>query len=311
MTNQSFFEPLIKDLEVSGPQPAPWDHMTAEWLIGEYPHLAEVAISDVAIVGPHGPVPARLYRSSSAQSGRALVWVHGGGFIAGDLDMPEANWVAMELAARGIPVLSVDYTKALNGVRHPIPSDDVLAAWLLAASRSEELFGVPAGHLHIGGASAGANLSAGVTLRLRDGDGPSPASLMMLYPLVHPELPEASTATAEAVATLAPEQRLAPHDVAYVNLNYVGDDAGLSDPIAFPGLAELGGLSPVCIIVSERDDLRPSGELYAEQLAAAHVTVSLTVESNAAHGHLNEPGNPEALRSLDRMTTWVLGTPDS
>jgi hypothetical protein len=41
------------------------------------------------------------------------------------------------------------------------------------------------------------------------------------------------------------------------------------------------------------------------------VTVSLTVESNAAHGHLNEPGSPEALRSLDRMTTWVLGTPDS
>jgi acetyl esterase len=306
MTNQSFFESLIGELEASGPQPAPWEHMTADWLKGHYPHLAEVVITDVDVQGPHGPVPARLYRSSEG-SGRALVWVHGGGFIAGDLDMPEANWVGMELAARGIPVLSVDYAKALSGVRHPIPSDDVLAAWTLATSRAEELFGVPAEQLHLGGASAGANLTAGVTLRLRDGEGLSPASLLLLYPLVHPELPEPSADTILAVADLAPEQRFAPHDIAYVNMNYVGTEEGLSDPIAFPGIAELGGQPPVCIIVAERDDLRPSGELYAEQLGAAGVTVSLAVETNAAHGHLNEPGSPEALRSLDRMSSWMLG----
>jgi acetyl esterase/lipase len=310
MTNQSIFETLIRQLEESGPQPAPWEHMTAEWLKGEYPHLDGVVISDVDVLGPHGPVAARLYRAA-AESGHALVWVHGGGFIAGDLEMPEANWVGMELAARGIPVLSIDYAKALNGVRHPVPSDEVLSAWLLAASRAQELFGADADHLHIGGASAGANLTAGVTLRLRDGEGPLPASLLLLYPLVHPALPEPSAATTQAVSTLAPEQRFAPHDIEYVNLNYVGDEAGLSDPIAFPGLAVLDGQPPVRIIVSERDDLRPSGELYAEQLAAADVTVTLTVEPNAAHGHLNEPGSPEALRSLDRMTAWVLGTTDS
>lgn len=310
MTNQSFFESMIGELEASGPQPAPWEHMTAEWLTHEYPHLAEVAISDVDVRGPHGPVPARLYRSPAA-SGRALVWVHGGAFIAGDLDMPEANWVGMELAARGIPVLSVDYAKALNGVRHPIPSDEVLAAWTLATSNAEELFGVGADQLHLGGASAGANLVAGVTLRVRDGEGSSPASVLLLYPLVHPELPEPSEATTLAVASLAPEQRFAPHDIAYVNMNYVGTEKGLSDPIAFPGIAELGGQPPICIIVAERDDLRPSGELYADQLAAAHVTVSLTVETNAAHGHLNEPGSPEALRSLDRMASWILGVAES
>jgi acetyl esterase len=306
MTTPSFFEALVRDLEISGPPPAPWDHMTAEWLAAQYPHLAGVAISPVDIQGPHGPVPARLYRAE-AQSGRALVWVHGGGFIAGDLDMPEANWVGMELAARGIPVLSVDYTKALNGARHPIPSDDVLAAWRFAAQRADELFGVSADDLHLGGASAGANLSAGIALRLRDGDGPSPASLLLLYPLVHPVVPEASAATRDAVADLAPEQRFAPHDIAFVNMNYVGVEEGLRDPVAFPGLGVLTGLPPVAVIVSEKDDLRPSGELYAEQLAAAEVVVSLTVEADAAHGHLNEPGNIAALRSLDRMTSWILG----
>ncbi len=74
-----------------------------------FPHLLDVATSDLHIEGPHGAVPARLYRdASTAASGRALVWVHGGAFIGGHLDMPESHWVSLELAARGIPVLAVD-----------------------------------------------------------------------------------------------------------------------------------------------------------------------------------------------------------
>ena len=77
--------------------------------------------TDIRIDGPgRRLVPARLYRDASAEaSGRALVWVHGGAFIGGHLDMPESNWVALELAARGIPVLAVDYVKCLGDVHFP------------------------------------------------------------------------------------------------------------------------------------------------------------------------------------------------
>ena len=96
-------------------------------------------------------MPARLYRDAAAPaSGRALVWVHGGAFIGGYLDMPEANWVALELAARGIPVLSVDYVKCLGDVHFPEPTDEVRAAWEHARGHAEELFGVDAA-----GAAAG------------------------------------------------------------------------------------------------------------------------------------------------------------
>jgi acetyl esterase/lipase len=53
------------------------------------------------------------------------VWAHGGGFAAGDLDMPEAHAVATALAARGIAVVSVDYRLVGPGCRYPAPSDDV------------------------------------------------------------------------------------------------------------------------------------------------------------------------------------------
>ena len=36
-----------------------------------------------------------------------LVWVHGGGFFRGDLDLPESDAVARALAERGLPVVTV------------------------------------------------------------------------------------------------------------------------------------------------------------------------------------------------------------
>jgi len=50
--------------------------------------------------GPHGPVPVRIYAPDSPSGAPCLVWVHGGGFIGGHLDMPEADWVARELVTR-------------------------------------------------------------------------------------------------------------------------------------------------------------------------------------------------------------------
>jgi acetyl esterase/lipase len=105
--------------------------------------------------------------------------VHGGGFVGGDLDMAEANWVSLALAARGYAVLSVEYRKALHGVHFPIPSDDVLAAWNWATAHAPD-FGAAPDALHLGGASAGGNLVAGVTKRLRDANGVVPVSLVWL-----------------------------------------------------------------------------------------------------------------------------------
>ena len=62
-------------------------------------------------------------------NGSGLVWAHGGGFAAGDLDMPEADHVARELAAAGTTVFSVDYRLAVGDTRFPVPLDDVAEAW--------------------------------------------------------------------------------------------------------------------------------------------------------------------------------------
>jgi acetyl esterase len=267
------------------------------------PHLAGVDVRNLVIDGPHGPIPARAYRGS-VPSGVGLVWVHGGAFVAGDLNMAEAHWVSLELAARGVAVLSLDHQKALRGVHHPVPSDEILAGWRFTAG--EHLLGVPVERLHLGGASAGANLSAGVALRLAAGAEARPASLVLVYPILHSELPAAGPAAAAAAAGLPGELRFDPDFIRAVNLNYVGSADHLVDPVAFPANGDVRGLPATYIVNAEADDLRSSGEAFADQLSAAGVGVRLEFEPETVHGYLDSPGLPAAVRTIDRIAGWLL-----
>ena len=275
-------------------------------LVGRFPELASVAVRDVAIDGPHGDVPGRVYRRPDATgaTGAGLVWVHGGAFIGGDLDMPEAHWVSLALAARGTTVVSLDYRKALRGVHYPMPSDDVLAGWCWTAAHADEL-GIDPGRLHLGGASAGGNLAAGVTKRLRDGAGPLPVSLVMVYPVVHAVLPPLS---AELEATLAADEATttaATDTFRDMARQYAGSDAALDDPYAFAASGDVAGQPPVLVLDSETDFLRASGEAYAQALAAAGVAVTVVTEPGTSHGHVNGPDMPGALASIERLATWI------
>lgn len=275
-----------------------------EKLVRDFPELGAVEFQDHRIPGPGGPIPGRSYRVPGATAGTGFVWVHGGAFIGGHLDMDEAHWVALALAARGLAVLSVDYRKCLNGVRFPAPSDDVLAAWLWAHDHAEAL-GTEPERLHLGGASAGANLTAGVTKRVRDGAGPLPASLILVYPLVHPELPPPSDELQAALDGAELTVDFPPGVIRDLNLNFTGGDAGLADPFAFAGNGDVSGQPPVYILNAEADRLRASGEAYAEQLRAAGVRVEVEFEPGTQHGHVNEPYSHGGQRSVDRIARWL------
>ena len=271
-------------------------------LFARFPELAAVEVRDVAIDGRHGDVPGRLYRGPAAD-GTAFVWVHGGAFIGGNLDFGEAHWVSLAIAAAGFPVLSLDYRKSLRGVHYPVPSDDVLDGWLWATTHVAELDARP-DDLHLGGASAGGNLVAGVTKRLRDGAGPLPASLVLVYPIVHGELPPLPPDLQE-LATAWPGPGFSPAVVREMTMQYAGDEAVLDDPYAFAPNGALGGQPPVFILNSENDFLRASGQAYAEALRAAGIDVTVMMEPGTSHGHVNGPDQPGAERSVERLVTWL------
>ncbi|BDZ45556.1 alpha/beta hydrolase [Naasia aerilata] len=281
---------------------------------------AGVTVADRTLDGPHGPLRVRTYEpAGSATPSAGFVWVHGGAFAFGELDMPEADWVSRRIAAAGIPVISVDYQlsgtrgfpedfrdERRDGALFPVASEEVSAAFVWATSTTE--FGVPAGSWSLGGASAGGNLVAGATLRLRDEGPVLPRSLVLAYPLLHAELPEHRPELAAKVAALPAEARFEPASVAAINLNYAGSAAALADPYAFAGGADLHGLPPTFVLNSDADSLRSTGELFAAELAAAGVDTLLVREDGTRHGHLNEPDNPGAHRSVRRIVAWLTTT---
>jgi acetyl esterase/lipase len=264
-------------------------------------------ITDTTIPGPHGPVPIRIYGPAGAGT-VGLVWIHGGAFRTGDLDVPEADWVSRRLAGAGITVVSVDYRLAVDGVHFPVPSDDVLAAWTWATTTASTpgRLGVPAARWHIGGGSAGGNLAASVTLQARDRRATLPLSSVLIYPVLHSELPASSPGLAARLTHLPTEQRFPADLTRELNVNYVGKESLLTHPYAFPAHADLTGLPPTLIVNADLDDLRPSGEAYAAALALAGVDVTVVHEPGVTHGHLNEPGSAGARRTVQRIRDWLL-----
>jgi acetyl esterase/lipase len=60
-------------------------------------------------------------------------------------------------------------------------------------------------------------------------------------------------------------------------------------------------------VVCERDELRPSGERFAETLTEAGVDAVVHLELGAGHGHINEPGDAGALRTIEAVAEWLAG----
>ncbi|MCW3492686.1 alpha/beta hydrolase [Microbacterium sp. SSM24] len=294
---------FIRNLEVNGPPTDPRPGLDTAALVGADPSLARVRVEDVAIDGPHGAVVARIYTGSTADPVDGLVWVHGGGFVGGSLDMPEAHWVSLYIASRGVPVMSVDYRKALHGVKYPVPVDDVLAAWKWAAGPDRPL-GVDAERLHLGGASAGANLSTAVAQRLRDEGAAGPRSLVLVYPLLHAELPALSDELRAALDENPPPVRFTPGVVRGFNTNYAGEPLGKAR-YAFPADGDLAGLPPILIVNAEADEMRASGEDFGAKLAALRHPHSSRTALGTQHGYLDLPGDPSARRTLDDLIEWI------
>ncbi len=259
------------------------------------------------VPGPHGPVPVRIYGAGPPAIAPGLVWMHGGGFAAGYLDMPEADWVARELVTRaGIVVVSVGYRLCEHGVTYPVPHDDVVAAARWVRDQAPSL-GVDADRISLGGASAGANLAAGAAVKLRDADGWQLAHLILAYPVVHPLLPPPSASLAALMTEVPPPLRSPAPATRFMAENYLGGPVSRADGYAFPALAALDGLGPVLVLNAEYDDLRSSGEAFAAALALAGVDVRQVQVKTMLHGFLNLAASIEPVSAALDLIAGIVG----
>ncbi len=253
----------------------------------------------------------RFYDAAPADALRpALLWLHGGGFAAGSIDMPEADAVARGLAARGIAVASVDYRLVGPGTRYPAPSDDALAAWRWLAAHLETLHLDPS-RTAIGGASAGANLAAGALLRLPHAEA-RPAAAVLAYPTLLAVQPPPGPELRAALDADPAADRFPPGVVRAMYEVFLGGPVDRAPLAAVPGTAtpeDLRDHPPVLMINGEVDELRVGGEHFARLLHAAQRPVLVHLEPGTTHGHLNRPGEAAFGATLERIAHYLHGLP--
>jgi acetyl esterase len=243
--------------------------------------------------GPGGPLRVRVYRPHSAlPTLPGLLYLHGGGWAAGDLD--SHDHLCRHLAFAGdVAVAALDYRLAPE---HPFPAalEDTVAAWhwLRGAARG---LGLDPERLAVGGDSAGGNLAAALTLHLRDHGSPPPRFQLLIYPAVDFSADNAS------LRENATGYLLTRDALEMFTGWYLGDDALRRDPRASPLLAaNHAGLPPALIQTAEFDPLRDEGAAYAERLRAAGVAVDHRLYAGMLHGFARMGGKiDQGKRALD------------
>jgi acetyl esterase/lipase len=232
-----------------------------------------------------GGRPAERIVPAGADSGRAVLLLHGGAFVIGS---PRTHRVlAAHLAAAvGAPMSVLHYRRAPE---HPWPAavDDAEAAYRELAER------VPTA---VVGDSAGGALALLLALRLRDSGEALPPALALVSPAT--DLTLGTSRTYRGRDPVVRRTWLRQGVSAFV---------GAADPVALsPLTADLGGLPPVLVQVAAGERLEAEGVQLAERLRTAGGVVELEVLPGVWHDvHLLAHLLPEAAEPLDRVGRWL------
>jgi acetyl esterase len=244
-------------------------------------------VRDLAIPGPGGEIPIRVYRDANDSDvpRPVLVYYHGGGWVLGTLD--SIDGVCRRLAHRGeCVVVSVDYRLAPE---HPFPAavEDAFAALRWTADNADAFGGDP-DRLAVGGTSAGGNLAAVTALRARDrraaseADAPDLARQFLFYPITDYAF------DTDSYAENADGPLLTRGDMEWFWNHYLRSEVDGANPYASPLRAsDLSKLPPATVLTCGFDPLRDEGVAYAERLDSAGVAVRHDHHPDQPHGFLS------------------------
>ncbi|MCF6387406.1 alpha/beta hydrolase [Mycobacterium sp. MBM] len=238
-------------------------------MLGPGPDVAEVR--NVAVPGPRGGIPARVYRPERPRA--TILYLHGGGWVVGTLDMFDAfaRMLAVEAQCK---VVSLEYALAPE---YPFPSavEDARAALSWVAEEELE------GPLVVCGDSAGGNLATVCARLARDEGGPRIAMQVLAYPVVDHDF------DTDSYREQADNPLLGLNDMAWYWDLYVPVVTERNRPEASPlRAADLSNLPPAYIVIPAHDPLHDEVLAYVRRLRDAGVEVTERHYDDQAHGFL-------------------------
>lgn len=242
--------------------------------VADLPMGSLATITDLAIPGPAGDIPARLFDTRvDREPGPAMLFYHGGGFVIGDLDT-HASFCAEIARVLDVPVIAVDYRLAPENPWPAAPDDCEAAARWVAASPAA--LGRRVTSLIVCGDSAGGNLAIVTAMALRDAPAAVPVvAQFAIYP--------ATDASKEypSYSAFAEGYLLTRASMDWFNASYQAEAEHIRTS---PLLGDLAGMPPAVVMTASLDPIRDQGRAYAGALAEAGVPVIFREAQGNIHG---------------------------
>lgn len=213
------------------------------------------AIEDIVIFNDKRKTPIRIYKPLQDQTLQAILYIHGGNWVAGNLETHDnlARYLCREAQA---VVISVDYTNAPEE-KFPLQLEQCYDALIWMNEQNIK-------RIAIVGDSVGGNMATALCMMARDRQGPNIAMQVLINPLTN------LTADNDATKWRA---GLYLSNLSYVNHPYVS-----------PLFAkDLSCLPEAVILLAEQDDLRKEGQEYANKLKAAGVPTFVYCQPDIGH----------------------------
>lgn len=246
------------------------------WNVPPVP-LAEVR--DLAVPGPFRSVPARLFRPTGRGDGRAVFYLHGGGWVQGSIDTHEPIMRGLA-AASGCLVLGIEYAKAPERP-FPAPVEETEVVYERLSAMADEL-GFDRNRVAVAGDSSGANVALAAAIEaIRRVPGLIKAG-MFFYGVFDADVAtESHRQFGDGSAGLTTDR------MDWYWSRYVLPPARREDPRASLTRADLRGLFPMYLVAAECDVLRDDTLRLAHALDKAGVCHRLDVRKGMAHGFMN------------------------
>ncbi|KAF4989382.1 hypothetical protein FGRMN_9151 [Fusarium graminum] len=268
----------------------------------------------------------RTYRPASAATNARLpvyIHLHGGGYVCGNIASEDAICTAIAVGAN-VTVVNLNYRHAPDYI-YPTAWEDTEDTFHWLHENMDEILGIPS-QVVIGGISAGAQLSAALTLRQNmSPDGLSRPKLagqvLMIPALVHPACydqvlaqmkdPSLSSYVQNAEAPIISKATLEK----FTSLLKVAnpDPKDLQLNVGLASLEHVKGLPPTVLGIAGLDPLRDESILYGQKLVEAGVPTDVQVFSGLPHGfrrfgdQLTESKRWDAV--MENGIKWALSNP--
>lgn len=249
---------------------------------------ADVTTSTLAV----GGVETLRVSAGAVDEQRALVWLHGGGYVMGS-PVGYAHAAAAVSRALGVPVLLPDYRRAPES---PFPAalDDATA--VLEALMVE----LGPERVALAGDSAGGGLTLATLVNLRDRGADLPAAAVAVSPLADFTASGASFASNDATDPVIRPQSLPMLGAAYLRR---GDR---QEPLASPVFADLGGLPPVLLLASDSETLLDDALTLHRRIRTAGGSSALLVQPDTCHAWtLFTEFLPQAREGVEQVARFV------